>query len=390
MNSAPQGRWRKTQMGIKKRVRMRHRMRRNTRGGFKSGFLKPKPKVAVLLNRNARKVNAKMIRNIRAQAPHADIFVTRDIQEAEQALSQVAHGKYDLCFTGGGDGTVCHAVTRLSELSGDRSAPPIGVLPLGTGNAIASFLESPSIEQCVSAPQNARADLLSFPELRVTSTPFNASLPKPSKAAFGGFGWDAFILDRYFRWRDFFKKFKLLKPISEGLIAYLLSGLAWAVPEMLLRRPRWDITVRNGSKEAYQLDTDGNILRTIAPGDLIYQGKARLFSFGTCPFFGFRMKALPLAAVHPDMMQVRVADFSPLRTTLSLPKVWRGEFKHPKLWDFLASDFQVSLSEEAALQMGGDVVGHADRFEVKMSRPATVLRFGEYQGIKWNIKDHAA
>jgi len=386
MNGAPQGRWRKTRMGNEKKARMRHRMRRNTQGGF----LKAKPKVAVLLNHNARKVNAKMIKDIRARAPHADIFVTHDIQEAEQALCQVAHGKYDLCFTGGGDGTVCHAVTRLSELSGDRSAPPIGVLPLGTGNAIASFLESPSVEECVTAPQKARADLLSFPELRVTSATSNKSLPKPSKAAFGGFGWDSFILDRYFRWREFFKRFKLLKPISEGLIAYLLSGLAWAVPEMLLRRPRWDITVRNGSKEAYQLDTEGNVLRTIAPGDIIYQGEVRLFSFGTCPFFGFRMKALPLAAVRPDMMQVRVADFSPLVTTLSLSKVWRGEFKHPKLWDFLASDFKVSLSQEAALQMGGDVVGHGDGFEVNMSRPATVLRFGEYQGIRWNIKDHAA
>jgi hypothetical protein len=219
------------------------RVRRNTKGGF----LKPEPRVAVLLNRNARKVNTKMIESIRARAPHADVFVTHDMQEAEQALSQVAHGKYDLCFTGGGDGTVCHAVTRLSELSKDRSAPPIGVLPLGTGNAIASFLESPSVEECVSAPQSARADLLSFPELKVTSASINSPKPKPSKAAFGGFGWDSFILDRYFKWRDFCKKFKLLKPISEGLIAYLLSGLGWAVPELILRRPRWDVTVRGGS-----------------------------------------------------------------------------------------------------------------------------------------------
>lgn len=386
MKSAPQGRWHKTRTGNRKKMRMRTRVRRST----KTGFLKPKPRVAVLLNRNARKVNAKMIKNIRARAPHADVFVTNDIQEAEQALCQVAQGKYDLCFTGGGDGTVCHAVTRLSELSKDRSAPPIGVLPLGTGNAIASYLESPSVEECMSAPQSARADYLSFPELKVTSTSFNRPKPKPSKAAFGGFGWDSFILDRYYRWRNFCKRFKFLKPISEGLIAYLIAGLGWAVPELLLRRPRWDVTVRNGAKEAYRLDHDGTVLRTFAPGEIIYQGKARLFSFGTCPFFGFRMKALPLAAAHPEMMQLRIVDANPLVTALSLPKIWKGDFKHPKVWDFLATDFQVSISEEAALQMGGDVVGHGDRFDVKMTRPATVLRFGEYQGIKWNVKDHAA
>jgi hypothetical protein len=330
-----------------------------------------------------------MIEQIKARAPHADVFVTSDLDEAERALSEVAHGRYDLCFTGGGDGTVCHAVTRLSELSRDRKAPPIGVLPLGTGNAIASFLESPSVEECVSAPERARADRLSFPELEVTSSA-SSELPRPSKAAFGGFGWDSFVLDRYFKWRDFAKRFKLLKPISEGLGAYLLSGLLWAVPELLLRRPRWEITVRNGSSEAYQLDQDGKVLKRIAPGAIIYQGKARLFSFGTCPFFGFRMKALPLAAARSDMMQIRVADFSPIVTTLALPKIWKGEFKHPKLWDFLASDFEVSVSSETAIQMGGDVVGHGDRFAVKMTRPATVLRFGEYEGIKWEANDQAA
>ena len=90
------------------------------------------------------------------------------------------------------------------------------------------------------------------------------------------------------------------------------------------------------------------------------------------------------------MMQIRVADFSPIVTTLALPKIWKGEFKHPKLWDFLASDFEVSVSSETAIQMGGVVVGHGDRFAVKMTRPATVLRFGAYEGIKWEANDQAA
>jgi diacylglycerol kinase family enzyme len=333
-----------------------------------------------LLNQNARKVNKSLVAKIKAQAPHADVFLTHTLEEAEKALTQVARGRYDLCFTGGGDGTVCHAVTRLSELTSSRGTPPIGVLLLGTGNAIASYLSSPTVEECIRAPYKARTDLLSFPELKVHQS--GAASSGPKKAAFGGFGWDSFVLDRYFRWRDALKGSKLLKPFSEGLGAYFMSGLGWSVPALLLKRPRWEITVRNGDTEAYQLDQDGKVLKRIAAGELIYQGKVRLFSFGTCPYFGFKMKALPMAAAHPEMMQLRIADFSPLITAFSLPKIWKGTFKHKRLWDFLASDFTVTLSEDTAIQMGGDIVGRGKSFEVNMTKPAEVLRFGEYDGLK--------
>lgn len=339
------------------------------------------PRVAVLLNRNARKVNAQMINRIRLQVPSADIFVTESLAEAEKALQTVARGQYDICFTGGGDGTVCHAVTRLNELSEHFHAPPIGVLPLGTGNAIASFLESPSVEDCVRESSSAIKEQLSFPRMRVINEDQEESI-QSRQAAFGGFGWDAFVLDRYFKWRDLCKKSTMLKPVGEGLLAYLISGIGWAVPEMLLTRPRWDIVVRNGPSEAVQTNQNGEVLKTFAPGEVLYEGSARLFSFGTCPFFGFRLKALPLAAATSDMMQIRIADFSPLITTLYLPKIWKGDFTHRRLWDFLASEFEVTLSEKAALQMGGDVIGHARQFKVDMSTPADVLRFGEYKGIK--------
>ena len=347
-----------------------------------------KPKIAVLLNNNARKVNACVVGKIKEQVPHADIFLTHTLEEAESALKKVARGRYDLCFTGGGDGTVCHAVTRLSELSAGRQPPPIGVLPLGTGNAIASYLESPEVLECVRRPHRAQKDTLAFPEMKIAQS--RLSETKACKAAFGGFGWDSYVLDRYFRWRNVCKRFSFLRPISEGLPAYLLSGLGWAVPSLLLKRPRRDVIVRNGSQEAYQLDSEGQIVKRFAPYEIIYQGKTRLFSFGTCPFFGFRLKALPFAAAHPDMMHIRLADFSPLITVAALPKIWRGTFKHSRLWDFISSEFSVELDAKTALQMGGDIVGHSDHFEVKMSTPAQVLRFGKYEGLKLTDERQAA
>jgi diacylglycerol kinase family enzyme len=331
-------------------------------------------RTAVLLNQNARKVNSRLINKIKHLASRADIFVTHSLSEANDALENISKGGYDLFFTGGGDGTVCHAVTRLSELCNNRKAPAIGILPLGTGNAIASFLESPSVERCLNESSEAAVDTFSFASAQGEHG--------EHKAAFGGFGWDAFILDRYYKWKKMCKAHTLLKPLSEGLHAYLLSGLGWAVPAMLLKPPRWDIQVRNGDDEAWRVDEDGYNFERIAPREIIYEGPSQFFSFGTCPFFGFRMNALPFAAARPDLMHLKIADLSPLIPAMSLRKLWNGTFKHDRIWNFLVSGFKVELSHKAAMQMGGDIIGHMTSLDVGMSQPAAMLRYGPYQGLR--------
>ena len=101
-----------------------------------------KERLAILLNHNARKVNRKVLKELKEASPHADFYITRTLEEAENALKKIAKEEYDLVFTGGGDGTICHAITRLNELCVGKKEPLIGVLPLGTGNAISSFLET--------------------------------------------------------------------------------------------------------------------------------------------------------------------------------------------------------------------------------------------------------
>jgi len=340
-------------------------------GRRKPSQRKRSPKVAILLNRNARKVNARTIRNLKRQAPEAEIFVTESLEDAERAFKRVARGQYDLLFTGGGDGTVCHAVTRVSELCRGRKAPNIGVLPLGTGNAIASFLDSPKIEDCIAQATLATRERFSFPSAR--------GAWGERKAAFGGFGWDAVVLDHYYRWRELCKQSRWTRWLAEGLPAYLMSGLGWAVPKMLLSPPRWDIKITNHGDEAYRINRDGTLGEAIAPGEVIYEGPAQFCSFGSCPYFGFKLKALPYAASHAHLMQLRVADLSPIKPVLKLHQMWRGTYTHERLWDFLAHDFSVELSDEAAIQLGGDIVGRERRFDVSFTEPASLLRYGRYE-----------
>ena len=331
-------------------------------------------KIAVLLNQNARKVTPKLINMLQESAPHADFYVTRNLAEGNQALEDIAEKKYSLLFTGGGDGTICHAITQLSQKSQGKNMPVVGILPLGTGNAIASFLESPPAKDCISASIYAQKESLSFAQLDHKNTNL--------QAAFGGFGWDAFIVDHYYKWRDFCKQYTLLKPFSEGLGAYLLSGLGWSVPLMAIRPPRWQIRVLNGDHEAWALDQQGQKIKSIAPRGVIYDGYAQFCSFGTCPYFGFRMKALPYAALQRDRMNLRIADISPIIPALNLKGLWQGTFTHDRLHDFLVKDFRVELDKTAAVQMGGDIAGHLDHFDVSLTQPASMLRYAPYPGMR--------
>ena len=337
-------------------------------------------RVAVLLNRNARKVTEAVMARLRRREPRADFFFTRNLAEAEKALIEIATGRYDLLFTGGGDGTICHAITRLQTLC-EGALPRIGILPLGTGNGIASYLGSPSPARCLSERHRAEAEQLAFVACDYQG--------RQAQAAFGGFGWDAFILDRYYRWRDLCSQTPLLKPLSQGLTGYILSGLGWAVPALAIQRPRWDIKVYNGAEDAWQMSVDGKIIERIRPGEVLFEGRVQLFSFGTCPYFGYRMKGLPHAGIYPDRMQLRLGDFSPIIPALKMKSLWDGTLQHPKLWDYLVSDCRVELNRDAALQLGGDIVDRVESFELTLGDPATCLRYQSIIGTPLPILHRA-
>jgi diacylglycerol kinase family enzyme len=329
-------------------------------------------KIAVLLNQNARKVNRRLVSHLKSVVPHAAFYLTETLSEANQALERIANGRYDVCFTGGGDGTICHAITRLKQLNAQID---IGILPLGTGNAIAHYLESPNSATCFEKLAQAERDSMSFVSV-------NSGSNECQEAAFGGFGWDAFILDHYYRWRDICSQSSFLKPFGQGLHAYFISGIGWAVPSMIWKRPRWQAKVYNGDRDAYEIDSDGNQIRRIPPRGLLYEGQVQILSFGTCPFFGFKMKCLPFATQHTDRMQLKIGDLSPLLPTLQLHKLWKGTFQHKRMQDFLVHSFNVELDQKAAVQLGGDLVGHLDSFEAKMGSPSSLLRYAPYQGLQ--------
>src|SRR5512133_1238787 len=95
--------------------------------------------VAVLLNANAKQVNATVRRALSLVVPDEDLFLSRSPAEANAIADEVVLRRYHTVFTGGGDGTFVAWVNRILESAERRAARPprFGVLALGTGNALA-------------------------------------------------------------------------------------------------------------------------------------------------------------------------------------------------------------------------------------------------------------
>ncbi len=101
-------------------------------------------RIAVILNKNAKRVTPRVRREIESIAPpHADVFFTESIEQADFVIRRVIDSGYGKIVTGGGDGTVLNTIDKALahiDARGYTDCPEFAVLKLGTGNAIADFL----------------------------------------------------------------------------------------------------------------------------------------------------------------------------------------------------------------------------------------------------------
>ena len=103
-------------------------------------------KVAVLLNANARRVDARVVKALSRVVPEQYLFLSRSELECRRIVETVLERQYAVVFTGGGDGTFLGFVNELFRQleSGDRfvsqRGPRLGVLKLGTGNGLAHYV----------------------------------------------------------------------------------------------------------------------------------------------------------------------------------------------------------------------------------------------------------
>ena len=73
----------------------------------------PGSEVAVLLNANARRVDAQVVKSLSHVVPERDLFLSRSELDCRRIVQTVLEREYPVVFTGGGDGTFLGFVNEV-------------------------------------------------------------------------------------------------------------------------------------------------------------------------------------------------------------------------------------------------------------------------------------
>lgn len=306
-------------------------------------------RLAVILNGRARGVSPEVLHRIGRLMPRRDLFVSRTLHDSSDIAGDVVERGYEAVLLGGGDGTFVQCLTDLRAQARRHGAalPSLGVLKLGTGNALAWTLgaSAPTVEGLrhdlarALEPQRAKLDLI---EVDGCLTPF------------AGLGLDAQILE------DFHATTAALDRVGVGryLGAWLRYALAVALkstPRFMLRELQEVVAINLGSP-AWRIGRGGErIGAPIARGQVLYRGRCSIASGSTIPYYGLGFKLFPYAQAMPDRFHLRCASSSAVEILANLPSLWRGDYASDSIGDFLVDKVELRLERPAPIQIGGDL-----------------------------------
>src|SRR2546423_1028346 len=264
-------------------------------------------RVAILLNANAAAVSEHLRRELENFVPAEDIFYSRTLDDARGIARTVLERGYETVLTGGGDGTFVGYVNCLVDeaarpqvvVRGGAAVqlarhqfrmPRIGVLKLGTGNAVAEF--------CGSSPRRVGVveDILRTRSGEVGQAREVHLLTCENKLApFAGMGIDAAVLNDYMRVRQGFGGGKLQFAVAGGL-GYFWSIVGRTVPAHLPPRRLPEGEGGNPRAPARPPGARGKPIGSeIQRGEVLYRGPCRIAAAGAVPCYGFGFQMFPFA-----------------------------------------------------------------------------------------------
>lgn len=290
-------------------------------------------------------------------APAASVIVTRTREDADAAIEEALSRGFRRIVAGGGDGTVTAVATtirhhvlamRAKNPGAQLPLPELGVLKLGTGNAVADLLGG----------RSAADDLRRMAEnTRPSTTQLDLIDCEGVTSPFVGFGYDAQILNDFIWIKDRARP-NIVKRIVGTPPGYLLAAFGKSAPTQLLRKGEVEVRVINAGSRVFKCTPHGLFERDVAPGQVLYQGPIRMLSAGTVPYYGFKFKMFPYARRSPGLMQLRIATTGVGEAMRHLPSIWRGTYDSSSIEDYLCEAVQVRFSESMPFQVGGDAAGY--------------------------------
>ncbi len=346
-------------------------------------------KIAVLLNANARSVSDGLKRELENFVPPEDLYYSRCFEDARGIARQVLDRGYRTVLTGGGDGTFVGYVNCLFEESMQprsisRGAlklaplpahavrlPRVGVLKLGTGNAVADFTgASGNRVGVVEDILRARSGEVS------RSRTLHLLSHEGKRAPFAGLGIDAAVLNDYENLKRSVKGSKL-QFVGSGGLGYFCSVVGKTIPAYALSRGVPNVEVINLGGPAQQIGPDGRPLgRDISHGEILYKGPCKMAAAGTVPNYGFGFQIFPWAMRAPGRFQLRLTAISVPTILRNLRTLWRGGTPPGGVLDFHCEKVLIRFDRDMPLQVGGDAEGYRREVVFEMSeRPLELLDF---------------
>lgn len=316
------------------------------------------------MNGNARRLGARLRGKLERVLPGRVRF-TDSLDEARRAIRAEIRRGADLIVLGGGDGTVVMGLTLIGEAcrASDTREPAIGILRLGSGNAIADT---------VGASDDAVEDLARI----VRGGGTRRSMPLLSvlgvRAPFVGMGVDAQLIEDHEIVDRVVERVPIARRLMGGATRYALSVALRSVPRFAAgARPHAIVT--NAGAPAIEMRRTGPTGREERAGEVLWEGTCTLVAGATIPFFGFGLKMFAFATTRQDRFHLRCGDAGLFEIMRNTPAAFRGEYFSEHVSDFLCDRVSVELDRETAIEAGGELLGRRNHVQLAMSAPVTVV-----------------
>jgi len=330
------------------------------------------PRIAVVVNGNARSVNDEVISTLDRILAGGDLFVSRQLSDLREIAKTILGRGYSTVLTGGGDGTFTAVVTAVVKEARrqEQPIPRFGLLKLGTGNALAWVVGATS-----SGLRGLSADI---DRLRADagSRPMHLVEVEGRIAPFCGFGADAQLLADYDKTKGMLLRTPL-RSVAPGALSYGLAAVTRTIPSSVFL-PMPHVRISNAGDTAFRIGAKGSrVGGPFVNGDTLYEGPARIVALSTIPYWGFGFRAFPYANERVDRMQLRLSTISAGPFLRNFKAIWRGDFEGSDvIFDYLVEAVRIEVDPPSAFQIGGDYFGIREKIDAQLTaEPVRIVDF---------------
>ena len=244
-----------------------------------------------------KRYRPRFVSESRPSFPTLSTFSTESLEQARFVIRRVVDSGYGTIVTGGGMALSRTSSTKRSS-AGNRRVYPLSTL----------CSSSPGYrkrDRRLPRASHFEHDLQSLDTATVRWLDL-IKVGDHHRATFGGFGWDAHILNNYDTMRKVAEKFGPSRALFKTVGGYLVAGLGKSVPEFMIHRPSWKVRVINTGGMGFEINTAGEVVGRIPPGAKAFEGEIKMACYGTTPYYGYKMNMMPHASKTSGMFQLRL------------------------------------------------------------------------------------